>query len=125
MTTPAVELATGGDFADHYALSVLADANEAAVAAIGAPAEGEADLNLPDLAPASALVQVCGEGEVWGGVGWGGGNAKLALAELAPASVQVGGLDARLRQGVLLQCAAMAEQQPCFPEGSCPTFSVC
>ena len=38
-------------------MSELAEANEAAVAAAAAPREGEADLQLAALAPASALVQ--------------------------------------------------------------------
>jgi len=58
VTTPAVEQATGGDFADHYALSELCEANEQAIEKIAQPEEGEADLRLADLAAASTAVQV-------------------------------------------------------------------
>lgn len=60
VTTPAVEQATGGDFADHYTLSELYEANEQAIEKIAQPEAGEADLCLADLAAASTSVQVRG-----------------------------------------------------------------
>lgn len=65
VTTPAVEQSSGGDFADHYALSRLYDQNEELIACNAQPKEGEADLRLEDLAAASALVQV-GWQQLWG-----------------------------------------------------------
>lgn len=64
VSNPAAEAECGLEFADAYAASDLFHANEARVQGLSEPREGEADLKLADLAPASQLVQVgaCGPG---------------------------------------------------------------
>lgn len=58
VSSTTVEAETGENFADNYQLSDLCAANEAEIADIAVPKEGDKDLSLADLAPASMLVQV-------------------------------------------------------------------
>jgi hypothetical protein len=62
VSNPAAEADCGLEFADAYAASDLFHANEGKIQGLSEPREGEADLKLADLAPASQLVQVGGAG---------------------------------------------------------------
>ena len=59
VSSATAEAESGADFADNYGLSELCENNAEMIQTLSEAKEGEEDLRLADLAPASMLVQVC------------------------------------------------------------------